>query len=48
MSIMAWGWDVISLDSGSLMVVRFGWSLARGCRPAKVLRLEMYLLGLFF
>ncbi len=46
MSMMAWGWDVISLVLGYLIVVRFGWSLALGWRPAKVLRLAWYLLGL--
>ncbi len=46
MSMMAWGWEVISLVFGSLVVVRFGWSLALGWRPALVLRLAWYLLGL--
>ncbi len=39
MSMMAWGWDVISFVSGSLIVVRFGWSLALGLRPAVVVKL---------
>ena len=47
MSMMACGWDVISFVSGSLIVVRFGWSLALGWRPAIVFRLLWYLLGLF-
>ena len=47
MSMMACGWDVISFFSGSLIVVRFGWSLALGWRPAMVFRLVWYLLGLF-
>ncbi len=46
MSMMAWGWDVISFVSGSRIVVRFCWSLALGWRPAVVLRLAWYLLGL--
>ena len=47
MSIMAWGWDVISFVSGSLIVVRLGWSLALGWRPAMVFRLLWYRFGLF-
>ncbi len=47
MSIMAWGWDVISFVSGSLTVVRLGWSLALGWRPAMVFRLLWYRFGLF-
>ena len=47
MSMMAWGWDVISFVSGSRIVVRFGWSLALGWRPAEVFRLAWYRLGLF-
>ncbi len=47
MSMMAWGWDVISCVSGSLIVVRLGWSLALGWRPAMVFRLLWYRFGLF-
>ena len=47
MSIMVWGWDVISFVSGSLIVVKLGWSLALGWRPAIVFRLLWYLFGLF-
>ncbi len=46
--MMAWGWDVISFVAGSRIVVRLGWSLARGRRPAEVLRLAWYRFGLFF
>ena len=46
MSMMAWGWDVISFVSGSRIVVRFGRSLALGWRPAVVLRLAWYRFGL--
>ena len=47
MSMMACGWDVISFVSGSRIIVRFGWSLALGWRPAMVFRLLWYRLGLF-
>ncbi len=47
MSMMAWGWDVTSFVFGSLIVVRLGWSLALGWRPAMVFRLLWYLFGLF-
>jgi hypothetical protein len=46
MSRMALGWVVISFVVGSRMVVRFGWSLALGWRPAEVLRLAWYRFGL--
>ena len=32
---------------GSVMVDRFGWSLAHGCKPTTVFRLWWYRLGLF-
>ena len=35
-SKMVWGCEVICPVLGSMMVVRFGWSLAHGCRPAAV------------
>jgi hypothetical protein len=44
--MMALGWDVTSLVSGSRIVARFGWSLALGWRPAVVFRLAWYRLGL--
>ncbi len=47
MSMMAWGWDVISFASRSRIVVRFGWFLALGWRPAEVFRLAWYRFGLF-
>ena len=47
MSMMAWGWDVVSFVFGSRIVVRFGWSLARGWRPAEDFRLAWYRFGLF-
>ncbi len=47
MSMMAWAWNVISFVSGSLMVVRFGWSLALGWRPAVVFMVAWYRFGLF-
>ena len=46
MSMMAWGWVVMSFVFGSRIVVRFGWSLALGCRPAAVFRLAWYFFGL--
>ena len=45
--MIAWGWDVISFVFGSRIVVRLGWSLALGWRPADVFKLIWYLLGLF-
>ncbi len=48
MSMMAWDWDVISFVSGSLIVVRFGWSLALGWRPAEVFRFAWYRFRLLF
>ncbi len=47
MPMMAWGWDVISFVFGSRIVVRFGWSLARGWRPAEVLGWRGIVLGFF-
>ena len=41
------GWDVISVVFGSRMVVRLGWSLAMGWRPAEILRFAWYRFGLF-
>ncbi len=38
-SRMVWGCEVICLVLGSVIVDRFGWSLALGCRPAAVFRL---------
>ena len=37
-SKMVWGCEVICPVLGSVMVDRFGWSLAHGCRPAAVFR----------
>ena len=47
MSMVAWGWDVISFVSGSRIVERFGWSFALGWRPAEVFRFTWYRFGLF-
>jgi hypothetical protein len=38
---------VISLVAGSRVVCRLGWSLALGCRPAKVFRFRWYRLAIF-
>jgi len=46
-SKMVWGCEVICPVLESVMVVRFGWSLAHGCRPAAVFKLRWYRLGLF-
>ena len=35
-SKMVWGCEVMCPVLGSVMVDRFGWSLAPGCRPAAV------------
>ena len=45
--MMSCGLDVISFVAGFLIVVRFGWSLALGWRPAIVFRFVWYRLGLF-
>jgi len=44
---MVWGFEAICPVVGSVMVDRFGWSLAHYCNPAVVLRLWWYRLGLF-
>ncbi len=46
-SNMVWGCEVISPVLGSVMLDRFGWSLAYGCRPDAIFRMWWYLLGLF-
>jgi hypothetical protein len=46
MSKMVWGCKVICPVLGSVIMDRFGWSLAHGCNPATVFRLRWYRLGL--
>ena len=46
-SRIVWEFEMICPVIGSVIVDRFGWSLAHGCNLAAILRLWWYRLGLF-